>query len=125
MLWLAAPIAARWGGLMVVSAYANVLGLGRVLATHGLDARHRDHAARGRVRWPWLLVLLVPAVVVTALDPWTLTQAGFWLSFMAVGLLMASSYATATPTSAASAAEGWREWPARPAPTCARVCARR
>ena len=43
------------------------------------------------MRWPWLLVLLASAVVVTALDPWALTQAGFWLSFAAVGLLMASS----------------------------------
>ena len=43
------------------------------------------------MRWPWLLVLLCAAVVVSAFDPWALLQAGFWLSFMAVGLLMASS----------------------------------
>ena len=30
-------------------------------------------SARG-VRWPWLLVLLAAATVVTALDPWALTQ---------------------------------------------------
>jgi len=36
-------------------------------------------------------VPLVITVAVSALDPWALLQAGFWLSFVAVGLLMASS----------------------------------
>ena len=39
--------------------------------------------------WPWPLVLLAAAVAVLALDPWALLQPGFWLSFVAVGLLMA------------------------------------
>ncbi|MGC4441569.1 ComEC/Rec2 family competence protein, partial [Streptococcus suis] len=34
----------------------------------------------------WLLAL---AVIVVA-DPWALWQAGFWLSFIAVGVLLAS-----------------------------------
>ena len=43
------------------------------------------------VRWPQPLVLLAAAVVVTGvLDPWALMQPGFWLSFVAVGLLMGS-----------------------------------
>jgi competence protein ComEC len=42
-------------------------------------------------QWPWPIVLLVAAAVVCCIDPWALTQAGFWLSFVAVGLLMASS----------------------------------
>ena len=46
------------------------------------------------VRWPWPLVLAAAAVVVTVLDPWALLQAGFWLSFVAVGLLLASEPAT-------------------------------
>jgi len=41
--------------------------------------------------WPWPLVLLVAAGVVTLIDPWALLQPGFWLSFGAVGLLMVSS----------------------------------
>jgi competence protein ComEC len=41
-------------------------------------------------RWPWPLVLIAAAVAVTVFDPWALLQAGFWLSFAAVGLLMAS-----------------------------------
>ncbi|HEY4065955.1 MAG TPA: DNA internalization-related competence protein ComEC/Rec2, partial [Burkholderiaceae bacterium] len=57
-------------------------------------------------RWPWLLVLLVGAVIVTAIDPWALMQAGFWLSFVAVGLLMASS----TRDAAAIVAPEGRWW---------------
>jgi competence protein ComEC len=42
------------------------------------------------VRWPWPLVLLGVAALVVAVDPWALLQAGFWLSFAAVALLMAN-----------------------------------
>ena len=94
MLWLAAPIAARWGGLLAATAYAVFSGWGvPSQRTIWMLATVTVLRAAG-VRWPWLLVLLLAAVVVTALDPWALTQAGFWLSFMAVGLLMASSPAT-------------------------------
>src|SRR5204863_9453324 len=62
------------------------------------------------------VVLLAAAVVVSVLDPWALLQPGFWLSFAAVGLLMASSMARpaaeedadAGATGAASgSASGW------------------
>ncbi len=55
-------------------------------------------------RWPWVLVLLAAAVVVTLADPWALLQPGFWLSFTAVALLMASDPASG----AAPAAPGAR-----------------
>jgi competence protein ComEC len=42
------------------------------------------------VRWPWPLVWLAAMAVVVGLDPWALHQAGFWLSFVAVGLLFAT-----------------------------------
>ena len=42
------------------------------------------------LRWPWPLCLLAAGVIVTVVDPWAISQAGFWLSFAAVGLLMAS-----------------------------------
>jgi len=42
-------------------------------------------------------VLLLAAVVVTVWDPWALLQPGFWLSFAAVGLLMASAPLQRTP----------------------------
>lgn len=51
-------------------------------------------------QWPWPLVWVVAAVVLTVWDPWALTQAGFWLSWMAVGVLMSSGAAPVT------------EWPA-------------
>jgi competence protein ComEC len=91
MLALPAASAARWGGFAAATAYAFFSGWGVpsqrtvwMLATVTL-------LQGAGMRWPWLLVLLASAVVVTALDPWALTQAGFWLSFMAVGLLMSSS----------------------------------
>jgi competence protein ComEC len=106
-----APLAARWGGLACAGAYAVFSGWGvpsqrtiwmlatvTLLQTLGL-------------RWPWLLVLLLAAVVVTAIDPWALMQAGFWLSFVAVGLLMASSNREAAPVAAvASDAGRLRRW---------------
>lgn len=41
-------------------------------------------------RWPWPLVWLAAMAVVVCIDPWALLQAGFWLSFVAVGILFAS-----------------------------------
>lgn len=89
-LWWPVPSAARWGGLLAAWAYAVFSGWGvpsqrTVLMLAVLTVLQ----STGR-RWPWPLVLLVAAVVVSAMDPWALLQAGFWLSFVAVGLLMAS-----------------------------------
>jgi competence protein ComEC len=42
------------------------------------------------VRWPWPQVWLLACAVVVAVDPWALLQAGFWLSFVAVGVLFVS-----------------------------------
>ena len=42
-------------------------------------------------QWPWPLVWLLAMAVVVVLDPWALMQAGFWLSFVAVGVLFASA----------------------------------
>src|SRR5205085_562194 len=96
---LAAASAARWGGLAVASAYALLAGWGVpsqrtvwMLATVTL-------LQSAGLRWPWPLVLLAAAGVVSAFDPWALLQPGFWLSFMAVGLLMASSPADGRPPS--------------------------
>ena len=41
--------------------------------------------------WHWRLVWGLSAAVVLALDPWALLQPGFWLSFVAVGVLLAST----------------------------------
>ena len=97
MLWLPAPLAARWGGLAAALAYALFSGWGvPSQRTVWMLATVTLLQAFGR-RWPWPLVLLVSGVVVTAIDPWALTQPGFWLSFVAVGLLMASGVREAAP----------------------------
>ncbi len=41
-------------------------------------------------RWPWPLVWQLVLALIVALDPWALLSAGFWLSFVAVGILFAS-----------------------------------
>ncbi len=86
-----APSAALLGGVALAAAYAVFSGWGVpsqrtvwMLATVGLLR------AGGR-RWPWPQVWLLACAVVVALDPWALLQAGFWLSFVAVGVLFASA----------------------------------
>jgi competence protein ComEC len=89
-LCLATPRAARVGGVLAAAAYALLAGWGvpaqRTVWMLGCAALLHLLG----LRWPWPLVLGAAAVVVSALDPWALLQAGFWLSFAAVGLLMAS-----------------------------------
>ncbi len=109
MLWLPAPQAARWGGLAAALAYAVFSGFGvPAQRTVWMLATVTLLQSLGR-RWPWPLVLLAAAVVVTLADPWALLQPGFWLSFMAVGLLMASEPVHRAPADLAPAATaGWR-----------------
>ena len=95
-LWLPAPTAALWGGVALAAIYAWFSGWGvpaqrtclmllcvAVLRTRGLA-------------WPWWSVLAAAAAAVLLLDPWALLQPGFWLSFVAVGVL----FATAAPVQA-------------------------
>ena len=111
VLWCPTPLAARWGGLACAAAYAVFSGWGVpsqrtiwMLATVGL-------LQTLGLRWPWLLVLTLAAAVVTAIDPWALMQAGFWLSFVAVGLLMASSPSHGQdPAPVNDDAPRWRRW---------------
>ena len=96
MLWMAAPVAALWGGFAVAWAYAVFSGWGvpsqRTVWMLGTVCL----LCSAGLRWPWPLVLLAAASVVTVLDPWALLQPGFWLSFVAVGLLMVSGRADET-----------------------------
>ena len=122
-LRLPAPSAGAWAGVFAAFGYALFSGWGvpaqRTVWMLGSVALLRLLG----VRWPLPLVLLTAAVVVTAFDPWALLQAGFWLSFMAVGLLMASAPQDRSPAdtsepldgaSALSAVEpAWRRWPRR------------
>ena len=82
--------AALVGGILLAIAYALFSGWGVpaqrtvwMLATIGLLR------LSGR-RWPWPQVWLLACAVVVTIDPWALLQAGFWLSFVAVGVLFAT-----------------------------------
>ena len=93
LLW-PAPRVALVGGVVLAAAYAVFSGWGVpsqrtvwMLATVGVLRWHG-------LRWPWPLVWLLACVVVLAVDPWALWQAGFWLSFVAVGMLFASDPGT-------------------------------
>ena len=86
-LGLPAPTAGALGGLALAALYALFAGWGVpaqrtiwMLATVVL-------LRQSGKQWPWPLVWLLAMAVVVALDPWALMQAGFWLSFVAVGVL--------------------------------------
>ncbi len=88
-----APHAAIAGGLLLAAAYAAFSG-GGVPAQRTLGMLAVVGALRlsGR-RWPWPIGWAVVAAAVCVWDPWALLQPGFWLSFVAVGVLMGAGSA--------------------------------
>ena len=84
-----APSAARWAGVAAALLYALFSGFGVPAQRTVWMLLSLALLRAAGLRWPWPLSLLASAVVVTAIDPWAICQAGFWLSFVAVGLLMA------------------------------------
>jgi competence protein ComEC len=90
MLHVPAVLAGRWGGLAAALAYALLAGWG-VPAQRTVLMLAVAALVRARTRlWPWPRVLALAALVVVLIDPWALLQAGFWLSFVAVAMLLAS-----------------------------------
>ena len=96
-LALPASSAGAWGGLLLATAYAVFSGWGVpaqrtiwMLATVVL-------LRQSGKQWPWPRVWLLAMAVVVALDPWALMQAGFWLSFVAVGVLFATDSGADSP----------------------------
>ena len=108
-LWLPAPIAASACAACVALAYAVFTGWGvpaqRTVWMLGVVTLLRVYG----LRWPWVQVWLSVCAVVLALDPWALMQAGFWLSFVAVGVLFASGSHAPANTLWAAAQRMWRE----------------
>ncbi len=108
LLAVPAPWAAGMGGVLLATAYALFSGWGvpsqrtvlmlAVVVGLRLSVRH----------WPWPAVWLLAMSAVVALDPWALMQAGFWLSFVAVGILFATDPGRRRPTDGAP-------WPRRAA----------
>ncbi|NML17506.1 DNA internalization-related competence protein ComEC/Rec2 [Azohydromonas caseinilytica] len=111
--WWPAPRAALWGGVALAAAYALLAGWGvPAQRTVWMLASAALLQALG-LHWPWPLRLMAAALVVGALDPWALLQPGFWLSFAAVGLLMASEPARpAVSESTGAAADAPADSPA-------------
>ena len=76
-------------GLVLATAYALFSGWG-VPAQRTIWMLATVVLLRlGGRQWPWPQVWLLAMAVVVLLDPWALMQAGFWLSFVAVGVLFA------------------------------------
>ena len=106
-----APLAALGGGVLFALVYALFSGWG-VPAQRTVIMLMAACWLRGNaLRWPLLEQWLLAAVVVCVWDPWALLQAGFWLSFVAVGMLflMPSSAPALQP-------------PASPSETVAKPC---
>lgn len=88
--WVPTPVAALVGGVLLAAAYAAFSGWGvpaqrtvlmlAVVVALRLSGRH----------WPWPVVWLAAMNAVVWIDPWALMQPGFWLSFVAVGVLFAT-----------------------------------
>ena len=89
-LWWPAPDAGLLCGLLLAVGYALFSGWGlpaqRTVIMLAMVCLLR---LSGR-RWPWPVVWLLACAAVVVADPWALLQAGFWLSFVAVGVLFAS-----------------------------------
>jgi competence protein ComEC len=90
-LWWPAPNAALLGGLVLALAYSVFSGWGvpaqRTCTMLAAVVLLRLYGAR----WPWPQVWMLACAAVVVWDPWALLQPGFWLSFVAVGVLFASN----------------------------------
>ena len=119
-LGLPASSAAAWGGLLLAATYAIFSGLGlpaqRTILMLAVVVLLRQSARQ----WAWPHIWLLAMSVVVAFDPWALLQPGFWLSFVAVGVLFASDPGTPlraqdnaanTASTAALRPTRWRWWP--------------
>ena len=97
-----APQAALLGGLLLATAYALFSGWGVPAQRTLLMLAAVGWLRLSGRRWPWPVTWLAACAVVVTVDPWALLQPGFWLSFVAVGVLFASD------PGSAPAARGWR-----------------
>ncbi len=121
-----APLAAHIGGLALALAYALFSGWAvPAQRTVWMLAAATLIRVLG-LRWHWGRVWALACAVVVAMDPWALLSAGFWLSFVAVGVLFASAprdrtedidatkdiagYAVNTPASARFGLKNASQW---------------
>lgn len=97
-LWLPAPQAALLGGVLLAAGYALFSGWGVPAQRTVLMLATVGGLRLSGARWPWPVVWALACAMVVAADPWALLQAGFWLSFVAVGVLFASGDSRAEPS---------------------------
>ena len=92
---LPAPHAALLLGVCVAVAYSAFAGWGVPAQRTCLMLATVALLRLSGARWPWPQVWMLACAVVVASDPWALLQAGFWLSFVAVGVLFATDLGAA------------------------------
>jgi len=85
------PTVAAWGGVALATAYAVLAGWGVPAQRTVLMLAVVVALRWGARRWPWPVVWAWAMWAVVCWDPWALLQAGFWLSFVAVAILMGST----------------------------------
>ena len=96
-LWVPAPEAGALGGLAFAAAYALFSGWGVPAQRTVLMLAVVTALQLAGLRWPWIWIWAAAALGVVLVDPWAVLQAGFWLSFVAVGaLLLAGQIRTPT-----------------------------
>lgn len=95
------PVAALWGGVALAAAYAVFSGWAVPAQRTVWMLLSLALLRLSGKRWPWPVVWLLVMAVVVLLDPWALLQPGFWLSFVAVGVLFA--------TGSGAPARHWRD----------------
>jgi competence protein ComEC len=88
--WLPAPNAALVGGLVLALAYSVFSGWGIPAQRTCLMLAIVTLLRLSGARWPWPQTWMLACAAVVGSDPWALQQAGFWLSFVAVGVLFAT-----------------------------------
>ena len=93
-LWLPAPHAALIGGVLLAAGYALFSGWGVPAQRTVLMLAVVALLKLAGLRWPWRMTWLLACAVVLAVDPWAMLQAGFWQSFVAVGILFATDSET-------------------------------
>jgi competence protein ComEC len=86
-----APSAALVAGVLLATAYALFSGWGVPAQRTVIMLGTITLLSLSGRRWPWPQVWLLACAAVVVADPWALAQAGFWLSFVAVGILFATS----------------------------------
>ncbi len=87
-LWVPAPYAAAVGGAALATLYALFSGWGLPAQRTVIMLLVASLMKSAGLQWPQFWVLGVALGVVVLWDPWALLQSGFWLSFMAVAVLM-------------------------------------